>query len=370
MHIGLFDYELPPELIAQEPLPERDASRLLVLDRVTGAVRHQAFRDLPDLLDPGDLLVVNRSRVFPARLLGRRTGGGAAEVLLVRAHLGDGTLWDALVRPGRRLRAGDEIAIAEDLTVRIEPRKGTGREQGPLRTVRVLARDGDVAATLERHGHVPLPPYIRRPDAPADRDRYQTVYAREVGSVAAPTAGIVGDVPVHVGDRVTTSTVVTTIDQKTGLEAYISIPIERAPQVRLGTPVAIVDSDGQVVAESKVTFVSPQVDTATQSVLVKAAIENPKAVLRSSQFVRARVIWKSAPGLLVPVTAVSRVSGQYFVYVAEGQGNGAVARQRPVRLGSIVGNDYVVLDGIKPGDRLIVSGTQSLADGATVAVEN
>jgi RND family efflux transporter MFP subunit len=187
--------------------------------------------------------------------------------------------------------------------------------------------------------------------------------------VAAPTAGVVGDVPVHVGDRVTTSTILTTIDQKTGLEAYINIPVERAPQVRPGTPVAIVDGDGQVVAESRVTFVSPQVDTATQSVLVKASIDAAKALLRSSQFVRARVIWKAEPGLLIPVTGVSRVSGQYFVFVAEAQGNGTVARQRPVRLGSIVGNDYVVLNGIKAGDPLIVSGTQNLADGAPVAVE-
>jgi multidrug efflux pump subunit AcrA (membrane-fusion protein) len=124
-----------------------------------------------------------------------------------------------------------------------------------------------------------------------------------------------------------------------------------------------------VLAESRVTFVSPQVDTATQSVLVKAAIDHAKGVLRSSQFVRARVIWKSEPGLLIPVTAVSRVSGQYFVFVAEAKDKGTVARQRPVRLGSIVGNDYVVLDGIKPGDLLIVSGTQNLADGAPVAVE-
>lgn len=190
MHIGLFDYDLPPELIAQQPLPERDASRLLVLDRATGAVRHRAFRDLPDLLNPGDLLVVNRSRVLPARLLGRRVQGGAAEVLLVRAHPDDEGLWDALVRPGRRLRPGDVIEVAEDLSVRIETASGQGREPGPLRTVRLLARDGDVAATLERHGHVPLPPYIRRPDAPEDRQRYQTVYAREAGSVAAPTAGL------------------------------------------------------------------------------------------------------------------------------------------------------------------------------------
>ncbi|MFI5043048.1 MAG: efflux RND transporter periplasmic adaptor subunit, partial [Acidimicrobiales bacterium] len=186
-------------------------------------------------------------------------------------------------------------------------------------------------------------------------------------NVAAPTAGVVGDVPVHVGDRVTNTTLLTTIDQKTGLEAYINVPVERAPQARLGLPVEIVDGTGKVVAESRVTFVSPQVDNTTQSVLIKAAIESPGAGLRSSQFVRARVIWSAEPGLLIPVTAVSRVSGQYFAFVAEPKDKGLVARQRPVRLGSILGNDYVVLDGIKPGDRLIVSGAQNLADGAPVA---
>ena len=189
MHISLFDYELPPELIAQEPLPERDASRLLVLDRSTGAVRHQTFRDLPQVLAPGDLMVVNRSRVVPARLLGQRAGGGAAEVLLVRAH-GDGT-WDALVRPGRRLRPGSTVHVPPDLTIRIEPPASeTTEPRGPLKRVRLRAQGGDVAEALERLGHMPLPPYIRRPDRPADRERYQTVFAREPGSVAAPTAGL------------------------------------------------------------------------------------------------------------------------------------------------------------------------------------
>ena len=188
----------------------------------------------------------------------------------------------------------------------------------------------------------------------------------EYYSVVAPTAGVVGDVPVHVGDRVTTSTILTTVDQKTGLEAYINVPVERALEVRPGTQVEIIDGSGKVVAASRVTFVSPQVDNTTQSVLIKAGIEAPKGDVRSSQFVRARVIWKSEPGLLIPVTAVSRVSGQYFAYVAETRDKGLVARQRPVRLGPILGNDYVVLDGIKPGDRLIVSGAQSLADGVPV----
>jgi len=180
-----FDYSLPPERIAQEPLPERDASRLLVLDRASGARAHHGFRDLPDLLSPGDLLVVNRSRVFPARLLGRKAAsGGRAEVLLVR-RLDDGS-WEALVWPGRRLRPGHEIHISPELRVRIESESLA--EKG-LRRVRLLA-EGDEDALLARDGHMPLPPYIARPDRPEDRERYQTLFARESGSVAAPTAGL------------------------------------------------------------------------------------------------------------------------------------------------------------------------------------
>jgi S-adenosylmethionine:tRNA ribosyltransferase-isomerase len=180
-----FDYALPPERIAQEPLPERDASRLLVLDRATGRRRHAGIRELPDLLSPGDLLVVNRSRVIPARLLGQKTGtGGQAEVLLVR-RLPDGC-WEALVWPGRRLRPGHEIRVAPDLRVRIE---SESRGEKGLRLVRLLG-DADDEALVARHGHMPLPPYIARPDRPEDRERYQTVYARETGSVAAPTAGL------------------------------------------------------------------------------------------------------------------------------------------------------------------------------------
>jgi len=185
MLISDFDYDLPPELIAQEPLPERDGSRLLVLDRRNGETSHHAFRELPSLLARGDLLVVNRSRVIPARLRGRRASGGEAEVLLVRDR-GDGR-WEALVRPGRHLRPGQRVTIDDDLSVMIESE--ALREDG-TRQVRLLSRRRDIDGALERCGHTPLPPYIRRPDRPADRERYQTVYAREQGSVAAPTAGL------------------------------------------------------------------------------------------------------------------------------------------------------------------------------------
>jgi S-adenosylmethionine:tRNA ribosyltransferase-isomerase len=156
-----------------------------VLPRVAGPLRHATFRDLPSLLTPGDLLVVNRSRVRPARLLGRRAGGGRAELLVLGA-LPDGD-WTALVKPGRRLRPGDEIDVGENAIVRIDseslPPDGRRRISFPGWT-------GAPESLLAAHGHVPLPPYVRRPDSAEDRERYQTVYAREEGSVAAPTAGL------------------------------------------------------------------------------------------------------------------------------------------------------------------------------------
>lgn len=184
--------------------------------------------------------------------------------------------------------------------------------------------------------------------------------------VASPRSGIVGDVPVRVGDRVTVATLLTTVDRPGALEAYVSVPVERAPQLRPGMSLRIVDSGGAVVAESRVSFISPQVDNQTQTVLVKARIDNPERALRPSQFVRARVVWGTHKGPVVPVLAVSRISGQYFAFVAEGREGSLVARQRPLRVGEITGNAYLVLEGIKPGDRIIVSGTQFLQDGAPV----
>jgi len=197
-----YDYPLPPELVAQEPLAERDASRLLVLHRASGRIEHRLFAELAELLRPGDLLVTNRSSVFPARLLGRRPGGGPAEILLVRDR-GDG-LWEAMLRPGRRLRPGMVVEVAPDFRVLVEtapsrpapkasqtsPGTQLGGAENVRRRVRLVSDELPLPAAIERYGHVPLPPYIRRQDRPADRDRYQTVYAREPGSVAAPTAGL------------------------------------------------------------------------------------------------------------------------------------------------------------------------------------
>jgi len=186
-------------------------------------------------------------------------------------------------------------------------------------------------------------------------------------NVAAPWAGIVGDIPVHVGDRVTTSTTLTTVDKPGSLEVYVYVPIERAAQLKMNMPVQVLDSAGNPIADSRVSFISPQVDNTTQTILVKARIANSQDKLRQSQFIRARVIWGTQKNPVVPVLAVSRIGGQYFAFVAEpGDKGGYVARQKPLKVGQMVDNNYVVLEGVKPGDKIIVSGTQFLVDGVPV----
>jgi RND family efflux transporter MFP subunit len=185
--------------------------------------------------------------------------------------------------------------------------------------------------------------------------------------VAAPWSGIVGDIPVHVGDRVAVTTQLTTVDKPGSLEVYVYVPIERSSQLKMNLPVQVLDNTGKVLADSRVSFISPQVDNTTQTVLVKARIANRNDALRQSQFIRARIVWGTHQNPQVPILAVSRLGGQYFVFVAEAQTDGAyVARQKPLKVGQTVGNDYEVQEGLKPGDKVIVSGTQFLLDGARV----
>jgi RND family efflux transporter MFP subunit len=186
-------------------------------------------------------------------------------------------------------------------------------------------------------------------------------------TVTAPWAGIVGDIPVHVGDRVTTTTMLTTVDKPGTLEVYVYVPIERAAQLKMNMPVQVLDAGGNPIAESRVSFISPQVDNTTQTILVKARIANSKDTLRQAQFIRARVVWGTQKNPVVPVLAVSRIGGQYFAFIAEPGDKGSyVARQKPLKVGQMVDNNYVVLEGVKPGDKVIVSGTQFLVDGAAV----
>jgi S-adenosylmethionine:tRNA ribosyltransferase-isomerase len=201
MLVSEFDYHLPEELIAQQPLPDRAASRMLLLRRAEQSWEDRSFRDLPGFLGPGDCLVLNNSKVFPSRLLGHREGvhslpvgkhnpkrkenlSGRVEVFLTKPLSADRLTWEALVRPGRKMRTGERIRFPTGLTAEI-----AGRGEYGERIIRFQTHR-DLYQVLEEIGHTPLPPYIRRPDSPEDRSRYQTVYATTTGSVAAPTAGL------------------------------------------------------------------------------------------------------------------------------------------------------------------------------------
>jgi S-adenosylmethionine:tRNA ribosyltransferase-isomerase len=185
MLLSEFNYRLPDELIAQEPLPDRAASRMLVLHRDSGTMEDRLFRDLPSFLRPGDCLTLNDTRVFPSRLFGQKVGfDRIVEIFLLTPQNDERSLWTALVRPGRHLHEGALVQITPTLQAEILETRVRGE-----RLVRFTST-GNIAAELEAAGHIPLPPYIHRPDDPADRERYQTVYAHQPGSVAAPTAGL------------------------------------------------------------------------------------------------------------------------------------------------------------------------------------
>ena len=287
----------------------------------------------------------------------------------------DGVLTKVFVRSGDNVTAGTPLMQIdpekEAQTLRNTESQRTAREadvtywKGQVERLQALLKAGAISQNeldTAQHSLDTAQANLAALDAQVREGRVQLQYYR----VAAPTAGIVGDIPVREGDRVTTSTMLTTIDDRAGLEAYIQVPVDRAPDLRAGLPVQLLDQDGKVVATNPLTFVAPRVDPATQTVLAKSLLRTAPPSVKVQQFVRTRIIWRTVPGLLIPVTAVTRVNGQYFCFVAEPVGEGFVARQHPVQVGELQGNDYVVKGGLKAGDRLIVSGIQKIADGAPV----
>jgi RND family efflux transporter MFP subunit len=287
------------------------------------------------------------------------------EGIIIRIH----------VKSGDRVRAGQPL-------VQIDPDKQQANV-GSTEAARV-ARQADVAYAkqqLDRMQKLFEAGAVSRQELEQAQTAHDTAQAQLKASeqqiregqvqlqyyrVTAPAAGVVGDIPVRTGDRVTPATVITTVDQAQGLEAYINVPLEQASGLHVGLPVELVDPDGKVLSTHPITFVAPRADDAMQSVLVKAQIrENPRG-LRAMQYVRARIVWSNEPQLTVPVVAVNRMAGQHFVFVAESGQQGTVARQKPVTVGEIVGDDYVVRNGLEPGERVIVSNVQKLGDGAPV----
>ena len=287
----------------------------------------------------------------------------------------DGVLTKIFVRSGDNVTAGTPLMQIdpekEAQTLRNTESQRTAREadvtywKGQVERLQALLKAGAISQNeldTAQHSLDTAQANLEALDAQVREGRVQLQYYR----VAAPTAGIVGDIPVREGDRVTTSTMLTTIDDRAGLEVYIQVPVDRAPDLRVGLPVQLLDQDGKVMATNPLTFVAPRVDPATQTVLAKSLLRTAPPSVKVQQFVRTRIVWRSMPGLLIPVTAVTRVNGQYFCFVAEPVGEGFVARQHPVQVGEVQGNNYVVKGGLKAGDRLIVSGIQKIADGAPV----
>ena len=279
------------------------------------------------------------------------------------------------------VKAGDRVASGAPL-VQIDP----DRPQATLHTTESqrAAREADLKlarqqldrmkALFEAGGvsrsqldeaeatHTAAAAQLKALDAQISENQVELRYYR----VTAPTSGVIGDIPVRTGDRVTPATLITTIDQTEGLEAYISVPLERARDLKTGLTVELLDPNGAVIASNPITFVAPRADDATQTVLVKATLSRVPPGLRVMQYVRARVIWSREMALTVPVLAVNRLAGQFFVFVAEPSEQGFVARQKPVTLGAVIGDEYVVSGGLQPGQRVIVSNLQKIGDGAPV----
>jgi len=291
----------------------------------------------------------------------------------------DGFVRQIMVKSGDRVRAGQPL-------VQIDPDK----QQATVATTQSqrAARDADLAFARQQLARMQKlfdAGAVSRQELEQAETNVKTAEAQleavasqiregqvqlQYYRVTAPADGVVGDIEIRQGDRVTQQTLITTIDAPEGLEAYVNVPLERATQLRLGLTVDILDTDGKVIASDPITFIAPRADDATQTILVKATLQRRPPGVRVQQYVRARIIWSNAPAIAVPVVAVNRISGQYFIFVAEpGQGGALVARQKPITVGDLVGDSYLVRSGVKEGEKVIVSNIQKLQDGVPVKPE-
>jgi RND family efflux transporter MFP subunit len=287
----------------------------------------------------------------------------------------DGSLTEILVRSGDHVRAGQRLMTIDPLKQQalVEQQRSTEAQKKAtldydtidLERQRKLYEEGvnsKQALDLAQQAYENAKADYESATAARISEQRELAYY----SLTAPFDGIIGDIPVHVGDYVSPQTLLTTVAENAELEAYIYIPTERAGDIRMGLPVKIVTNAGDLVDSTNIYFVSQQVDNATQGILVKAPVHAAMDKFRNAQLVKARVVWSTAPTPTVPVLAVTRIGGQSFVYVVAQGDKGTVARQRAVSVGDTIGNDYAVTSGLKPGDQVIVSGTQLLIDGAAI----
>jgi RND family efflux transporter MFP subunit len=343
----------------------------LVLIASSGCARTEAKppaqQALPVKVVSIDLSPVPRQDEYVATIKSRRSASIQPQV--------DGSLTRILVKSGDHVRAGQVLMSIDPLKQQatVDQQRSTEQQKKAIfeyNQQEVVRQRGlyEGGVTSKQNYDYAVQAFE---NSKADWDSAKAASITQERQLAyynltAPFAGIVGDIPVHVGDYVSPQTLLTTVDENAELEAYIYIPTERAADIRMGLPVQIVTSNGEPIEKTKINFVSQQVDNALQGVLVKAPIHASLDRFRNSQLVKARVVWSTAPAPTVPVLAVTRIGGQPFVYVVASSDKGTVARQRAVVLGDTLGNDYAVTGGLQRGDKVIVSGTQFLIDGAPV----
>ncbi len=314
-----------------------------------------------------DMAAVPRTDEYVATIKSRRSASIQPQV--------DGSLTRILVKSGDHVKAGQVLMTIDPLKQQatVDQQRSTEAQKKAILDYNKKEMDrqkglyeGGVAS--KQNYDYALQAYE---NSKADWESAQAgrvTQERELAyyHLTAPFAGIIGDIPVHLGDYVSQQTLLTTVDENADLEAYIYIPTERSREIRPGLPVQIVTSRGETIEKTKINFISQQVDNGIQGILVKAPIHKSLDTFRNEQLVKARVVWSTSPTPTVSVLAVTRIGGQSFVYVAAQSDKGTVARQRAVTLGDTIGNDYAVMDGLKAGDRVIVSGIQFLIDGAPV----
>jgi len=291
----------------------------------------------------------------------------------------DGFVRQIMVKAGDRVRAGQPLlqidpdkqqaTVATTQSQRAERDADLAFARQQLARVQKLFDAGAVSRQELEQAETNVKTAEAQLEAVASQIRESQVQLQYY-RVTAPTDGIVGDIEIRQGDRITQQTLITTIDAPEGLEAYINVPLERSTQLRQGLTVELLDMDGKVIASNPITFIAPRADDATQTILVKATLQRRPPGVRVQQYVRARIIWSNEPTIAVPVVAVNRISGQYFIFVAEpGQGGALVARQKPITVGDLVGDSYLVRSGVKEGEKVIVSNIQKLQDGVPVKPE-
>jgi RND family efflux transporter MFP subunit len=287
----------------------------------------------------------------------------------------DGNLTAILAHSGDRVKAGQPLMEIDPAKQQATVQSQASTEQQKLAVYQYNRTEVDRQRKLFAAGVISRDALDQAEQAYANsKADYESSTASRVTqekqlgyySIRAPFDGVVGDIPVHVGDYVGATTMLTTVDENRDLEAYIYIPTERASEVRRGLAVDILDNNEKLIEHTTVDFVSPQVDNQLQGILVKAPVHSEQALVRTAQLVKARVVWNTTQIPLIPVLSITRLGGQAFVYLAQDKGGKYFAHQVAVNLGDPVGNNYAVLGGLKNGDKLIVSGTQFLIDGMPV----